>query len=48
MLAWRESSRSERGDINGLYRNGKLEPNFTLVPYEWTTKLDMKNNTRYT
>jgi hypothetical protein len=44
VTAWRAAN--QRGDINGLYRNGKLEPNFTLVPYKWTTKFDMKNNTR--
>ena len=30
---WR--SANQKGIIKGLMRNGKLEPNFELIPYEW-------------
>jgi len=30
---WR--SVGQRGSVEGLHRNGNLEPNFELIPYEW-------------
>jgi hypothetical protein len=36
--AWRDIGQS--GGIKGLTKNGVTEPNYELVRYDWTQKLD--------